>query len=105
MLDITGRKMVTTRKEHECFGCLKTISKGESVVCITAKQDDKHKRLHLHLECNKVIARRKIDMERGCISGEEVESSEASRRKCWCCGMTRADGVGFCEACGAVAAQ
>ncbi|MEK5069788.1 hypothetical protein [Sporosarcina sp. FSL K6-1508] len=104
MLDITKRKMVTTRKEHECFGCLKTVDKGEVAVCITAKQDEQHMRFHLHLECNKTIAKRKIEMERGCVSEEEgFLSSEVTRWECWCCGMTHTGGARLCEVCGAEA--
>lgn len=104
MLDITGRKMVTTRKEHECFGCLRIVDKGEMAVCITAKQDERHLRFHLHLDCNKNIAKRKIDMERGCVSSEgENLSAEMARWECWCCGVTHTYGARLCEVCGAEA--
>ncbi len=30
MLSITNKRMVTTRKEHPCFGCAEAINKGAS---------------------------------------------------------------------------
>ncbi|MET4562771.1 hypothetical protein ABIA69_003962 [Lysinibacillus parviboronicapiens] len=30
MIDITSKKVLTTRKEHPCFGCTEAINKGAS---------------------------------------------------------------------------
>lgn len=57
MLDITSKKIVTTRKEHPCFGCTDTIDKGESAICVTAKEDEQRTRFHLHEDCNKKIVK------------------------------------------------
>lgn len=68
MLEITKRKMVTTRKEHECFGCAEVINKGEDAVSVMAKEDDRHARFHLHLACNQLIVKHKVDVHTGCIN-------------------------------------
>lgn len=67
MLEITSKKMVKTRKEHECFGCGELIPKGEKAVSATAKEDDRHKRFHLHTKCNQAIVRNKIIVYKNCV--------------------------------------
>ena len=106
MLDITKRRIVTTRKEHECFGCLKVLDKGESAVCITAKEDEKHRRFHLHLECNKIIAKRKIDLQHGCIKGGVLfGTGKIAHWECRYCDNVfppmLSDGDKVCGSCGA----
>jgi len=75
MIDIKTKRMVKTRKEHMCFGCLEGISKGEVAVCINAKEDEQNRRFHLHLECNKMISKDKwfsgSGLYRGCIKNAE----------------------------------
>ncbi|MEY2363227.1 hypothetical protein R6U76_19855 [Lysinibacillus capsici] len=57
MLEVRKKRMVITRKTHECYGCLEEIEKGKSVIYVSAKEDDKHIQFHLHEECNKVIVK------------------------------------------------
>ncbi|WP_446936670.1 hypothetical protein [Lysinibacillus fusiformis] len=82
MIDIRNKKMVITRKAHECFGCLEEIKKGKSVVYVTAKEDEQHKSFHLHEECNKTISRDKwfsgSGLYRGCIK-DALKTSEQLR--------------------------
>lgn len=59
MLEIRNKRMVITRKVHECFGCLEEIEKGKSAVYVSAKEDEQYKSFHLHEECNKTISRDK----------------------------------------------
>lgn len=72
MLEISKKKIVKTRKEHECYACLKAVSKDEEAICINAKEDEQRIRFHLHLDCNKVIAKRKIELQHGCLEGGNV---------------------------------
>ncbi|MGN4125089.1 hypothetical protein ACMGD3_08765 [Lysinibacillus sphaericus] len=51
--------MVTTRKEHPCFGCTEAINKGVSAVYVTANEDEQHTRFHLHEDCSKTIVKDK----------------------------------------------
>lgn len=107
MLDITNRKIVTTRKEHECFGCLTAIEKGKIAVYITAKEDEQHMRFHLHLECNKTIARRNIELQYGCVkSDSELPTGEGMAYwECRYCDNafppTVYEGDKVCGSCGA----
>ncbi|KYG89995.1 hypothetical protein A0U40_09735 [[Bacillus] sp. KCTC 13219] len=71
MLEIRNKKMVTTRKVHECYGCENHIEKGVQAVYVTAKQDDKHQNFHLHQSCNVVIKKRNLDIYKGCLKGKE----------------------------------
>ncbi len=81
MIDITSKKVVTTRKEHPCFGCTEVINQGASAVYVTAKEDEKHKPFHLHEDCNKKIVKDKrfsgSGLYRGCIK-EAEKTSKAS---------------------------
>jgi len=52
MLDIVRKRQVATRKDHECFACIKTIKKGEEAIYVTGKQDNQHIRVYLHPKCN-----------------------------------------------------
>lgn len=103
MLDISKRKIVTTRKDHECYGCTEVINTGANAIYITAKQDEQHMRLHLHLECNKIIARRKIDLVRGCVSDYVLIGGR--RWECRYCDSDLPprdyDGDWVCSSCGA----
>lgn len=40
MLDISKRRIVATRKDHECFGCTEVINTGANAIYITAKEDE-----------------------------------------------------------------
>lgn len=75
MLDMTNKRMVTTRKVHECFGCTEAINKGESAIYVTAKEDEQRIRFHLHQDCNKMIAKDKrfsgSGLYYGCIKETE----------------------------------
>ncbi|AHN24489.1 hypothetical protein [Lysinibacillus varians] len=79
MLEIRKKQMVTTRKKHECYGCVEEIEKGKSAVYVSAKEDGKHIQFHLHEECNKTIAKDKwfsgSGLYRGCIK-DAVKNSE-----------------------------
>ncbi|MEK5038928.1 hypothetical protein [Sporosarcina sp. FSL K6-3457] len=83
MLDISKKRIVTTRKEHECFACLGSIGKGDSVISITAKQDEQHASFHLHLECNKLVAKQKIDLQHGCIIEMEIKAQQELETDGW----------------------
>lgn len=82
MLEIRNKKMVITRKVHECFGCLEEIEKGKSAVYVSAKEDEQHVPFHLHEECNKTIARDHwfagSGLYRGCIK-DALKTSEQLR--------------------------
>lgn len=79
MLEIRKKQMVTTRKKHECYGCLEEIEKGKSAVYVSAKEDERRIQYHLHEECNKIIAKDQwfagSGLYRGCIK-EAVKNSE-----------------------------
>lgn len=84
MLDIRSKRLVETRKSHECFGCIETINKGEQAVVVTAKEDDKHQRLYLHEECNQVIMKNKTlfnGIYYGCVS----EKQKIESKSCYWC--------------------
>lgn len=72
--------MVTTRKDHTCFGCEKEIEKGKSAVYVTAKEDEQHIQFHLHEECNKMIAKDQwfagSGLYKGCIRDAKKTSEE-----------------------------
>lgn len=78
MLDITNKRIVTTRKVHECFGCTEPINKGESAIYVMAKEDEQRMRFHLHRDCNKKIAKDKqfsgSGLYYGCI--KEADNAE-----------------------------
>lgn len=57
MLEVRKKRIVITRKTHECYCCLEEIEKGKSAVYVSAKEDDKHVQFYLHEECNKVIVK------------------------------------------------
>lgn len=67
MLENIKKKMVRTRKEHECFACLEVIEKSTDAVYVTAKQDEQHIRFHLHVDCNIKINKNQLAISRGCI--------------------------------------
>ncbi|MGN4127997.1 hypothetical protein ACMGD3_23785 [Lysinibacillus sphaericus] len=79
MLDITNKRIVTTRKEHLCFGCMESIDKGKSAIYVTAKEDEKNKRFQLHEDCNKKIVKDKrfsgSGLYYGCIQEAEEKTS------------------------------
>lgn len=78
MIDIRTKRLVTTRKEHKCFGCIETIEKGQKAVACKGEQDGKPMSLHLHEECNKIIAKDKwfsgSGFYFGCIKEAEKNS-------------------------------
>ncbi|WNN76718.1 hypothetical protein RKS58_02490 [Lysinibacillus capsici] len=82
MLEIRKKRMVITRKTHECYGCLEEIEKGKSAVYVSAKEDDKHVQFYLHEECNKVIVKDRwfsgSGLYRGCIK-DAMKTSEQLR--------------------------
>lgn len=49
--------MITTRKQHVCHQCNEIIENGETAVAATAKEDNRHKRFHFHLDCSAKHAR------------------------------------------------
>lgn len=69
MLEITKKKIVKTRKEHECFACLQAVGKEENAIAVSAKEDEQRMRFHLHLDCNKTMAKKGMNVERGCLAG------------------------------------
>lgn len=68
MLDIKNRRLVTTRKEHECFACKNKVEKGKPAVAATAKEDDKPMRFHLHETCNDEINKNVVSVYYGCLA-------------------------------------
>ncbi|MGE7111256.1 hypothetical protein [Lysinibacillus sp. NPDC047702] len=79
MIDIRNKRLVTTRKEHKCFGCTETIEKGQKAVACKGEQDGKPMNLHLHEECNKVIAKDKCYSGSGLFYGCIKEAEKASQ--------------------------
>ncbi|MFJ7662976.1 hypothetical protein ACIQXW_11285 [Lysinibacillus sp. NPDC097162] len=69
MLEIINKKVVLTRKTHECYGCLKEIERRINAIYVTAKQDEQQMRFHLHEKCNKIIAKDKWFMGSGLFKG------------------------------------
>lgn len=69
MLDIKNRKLVTTRKAHECYACTDVIEKGKQAVAVIAKEDDKPMRFHLHPNCNNEINKNIVTIYYGCLKG------------------------------------
>lgn len=71
MIDIRTKRLVKTRKEHTCFGCVETIDKGNSAVACNAEEDEQRISFHLHEECNQIIAKDNwfsgSGLYRGCI--------------------------------------
>ncbi|MED3800205.1 hypothetical protein P4604_22840 [Lysinibacillus capsici] len=88
MLENIKKKMVKTRKEHECFACLGVIKKSENAVYVTAKQDEKHTRFHLHQDCNIAINKNQLVISHGCIKNMPVTEGlqSMSEKVCWTCG-------------------
>lgn len=78
MLDITNKRMVATRKVHTCFGCTEEIGKGESAICVMAKEDEQRVRFHLHQDCNKMIAKDKRFAGSGLYYGCIKEADDLS---------------------------
>lgn len=82
MLEIRKKRMVITRKMHECYGCLEKIEKGKNAVSVSAKEDEQHIQFHLHEECNKVIVKDRwfsgSGLYRGCIK-DAMKTSEQLR--------------------------
>lgn len=73
MKEISKKKLVTTRKEHTCYGCLKRISEGVEAVVITGKEDGQHFSIHMHNVCNIMAHKRDatvIAFERGALAGQ-----------------------------------
>lgn len=77
MLEIRNKRIVKTRKEQTCYACEGGIEKGDNVIYVTAKQDDKHHNVHLHLKCNKEMSKRKIDIAKGCLNSVRQTPSVA----------------------------
>ncbi len=92
MLEVNKRKMVKTRKEHECFGCLEVIKKSTDAVYVTAKQDEQHKHFHLHPECNIKINTNQLVIYHGCI-----KDMPATKTKCYVCMKVIPDGVNITD--------
>jgi len=92
MLENIKKKMVKTRKEHECFACLGVIEKNENAVYVTAKQDEKHTRFHLHQDCNIAINKNQLAISRGCI--KDMPETE---KRCYICMKVIPDGVSITD--------
>ena len=69
MLEIMKKRMVTTRKDHECFACTERIEKGKQAVYATAKQDEQPIRFHLHQDCNIQLVKNKGALSNGVYYG------------------------------------
>ncbi|WP_107838190.1 hypothetical protein [Metasolibacillus meyeri] len=80
MIDIKNRKLVITRKEHECFACTNKVGKGEQAVAVTAKEDDKPIRFLLHHTCNDEINKNVVTIYYGCL-----KDSVAKKDRCYLC--------------------
>ena len=92
MLENIKKKMVKTRKEHECFACLKVIEKSSNAVYITAKQDEQHIRFHLHVDCNIKINKNQLAISRACI-----KDMPAIEKKCYICMKVIPDGINITD--------
>lgn len=84
--------MVKTRKEHECLACLEVIEKSADAVYVTAKQDEKHTRFHLHHDCNITINKNQLAISHGCIKDMPV-----TEKKCYICMKVIPDGVSITD--------
>lgn len=82
MIEIKTKRLVKTRKEHECYGCIQLIQKGENAIAVKAQEDNKHIGFHLHEECNKVIVKDKwysgSGLYYGCIKEAEEKEGESN---------------------------
>ena len=92
MLENIKKKMVKTRKEHECFACLELIEKSIDAVYVTAKQDEKHTRFHLHQDCNIAINKNQLAISHGCI-----KNMPAIEKNCYICMKVIPDGVNLTD--------
>lgn len=63
MFEVSKKQTVKTRKEHECYGCEKTIDKGGAAVYVRGKEDDKHVNFHLHVQCHIMAMKQKLFAE------------------------------------------
>lgn len=63
------RKQVTTKKDHQCTGCMDVIPKGAKSVYHTGKYDDSFYRYHLHLECHQFMIKHKEHLLDGVWDG------------------------------------
>lgn len=85
MLEVSRKRIVKTRRKHECFGCLETIDKGDAAVHVRGKEDGKHVNFHLHVKCHTTVMKQKLFIEgltRGAVKElnhkESYEIADAS---------------------------
>lgn len=82
MIEVKGKRMVITRKVHQCFGCEEDIVKGKNAIYVNAQEDGQRFNYHLHEKCNKTIAKDKwfsgSGLYRGCIK-DAMKASEKLR--------------------------
>ena len=70
MLEVSRKQTVKTRKNHECYGCIGMIDKGEMSVYVRGKEDDRHVNFHLHADCHIKAVKRNLFAEgikKGCL--------------------------------------
>lgn len=78
MLEISKKKMVKTRKEHECYGCCELIVKGETAVRLNGKEDNEHFNIYLHANCHIISVKQKLyaeDFSKGAVKQKLIEGN------------------------------
>jgi len=81
MLEVSNKRTVTTRKEHECYGCAEKIGKGETSIYVRGKEDDQHINFHLHPNCHIVAMKQNLYQEgfpKGAIKHEKQTTEDFS---------------------------
>lgn len=81
MLEVSKKKVVKTRKKHECYGCLEIIDKGEAAVHVRGKEDDQSVYFHLHINCHVVAIKQKLFAEgftKGAVKQAKKENNDYS---------------------------
>ncbi|KGR88416.1 hypothetical protein [Lysinibacillus odysseyi] len=75
MLELTKKRKVTTRRNHECFGCGAAIEKGTQAIYVTGKEDGAHVNFHLHVDCHLKACKQKLyeqGFEKGSLNALDV---------------------------------
>lgn len=81
MLEVSSKRTVTTRKEHECYGCAEKIGKGETSIYVRGKEDDQYINFHLHPDCHVAAMKQNLYQEgfhKGAIKHKEQTTEDFS---------------------------
>lgn len=81
---VFSARTVTARKQHQCFACLGTISKGDMYVGYPGKNEDgEFKTIHLCVECSFLLNYKTGDFQNTIRPGEfsELKIANCLRKK------------------------